>query len=332
MLTASVLICVVAPVHAIGQEQKSGQKKPNATSRQPTALKAPLTVLNYNVWNGFDRGNSYDSAVAWVKKLDPEIAGWQELVRWNENRLKKAALDWNHPFAATLKQGGYNIGLTSKTPIEVIARKTAGFHHGYLHCRTAGIDVIVCHLWPGKRTEQMREAKLLRNLVNRLDKEGKHVLLMGDFNAHSMTDESWLNQQKPLIERRLPVDEKKSAKDRFIRNGKYVFDIMDLIQEAPLRDIVFEKFRLNYPEPTKSQRLQLGSFPTRVLDHVKTPETQSGFLERIDFILATSGLADQCDDARVCRNEEVLDTISDHYPVVASFGKKVSEPEAANQK
>jgi len=55
------------------------------------------------------------------------------------------------------------------------------------------------------------------------------------------------------------------------------------------------------------------------LGHVKTVELQRGFLERIDFILTTPGLAKRCISAGVAREPEVLETISDHYPVIAVF-------------
>ena len=295
--------------------QKLGQRRTAKTFK----LEKPLTVLNYNVFNGFRGGRSYKPTVAWVNTVKPDIAAWQELVGWNEARLKKAANDWHHPHAATLKGGGYNIGITSRTPIEVIARNTKGFHHGYLHCRTAGIDVIVCHLWPAGVRQQLGEADQLRDLVRRLAKEGRQVILMGDFNAHAATDKPWLDKQQPLLDRRKVGDAKKRPEDRFIVDGKYIFPIMNRILEAPLHDLVHERFATAHPKPTPAEALQLGSFPTRVLGHVKTPELQRGFLERIDFILTTPALAKHCTSAKVCREPKVLETISDHYPVVAIF-------------
>jgi len=50
-------------------------------------------------------------------------------------------------------------------------------------------------------------------------------------------------------------------------------------------------------------------------------ELQRGFLERIDFILTTPGLAKRCISAGVAREPAVLETISDHYPVIAIFKK-----------
>ncbi|MGB1745200.1 MAG: endonuclease/exonuclease/phosphatase family protein, partial [Limisphaerales bacterium] len=201
-----------------------------------------LKVLNYNVFNSHRHGKSYEAAVKWVNTVKPDIAGWQELVGWNEAKLKKLTNEWHHPHAAALKSGGYNIGLTSRTPIEVVARHQKGFWHGYLHCRTAGLDVIVCHLWPGGVRQQMGEANQLHALVTRLHKEGREVILMGDFNAHAASDKAWLDKQQPLLERRSSGDAKKHPEDRFIVNGKYTFPIMNRILEAPLHDVVRTKF------------------------------------------------------------------------------------------
>ncbi|NQT40588.1 MAG: endonuclease/exonuclease/phosphatase family protein [Planctomycetes bacterium] len=285
-------------------------------------LEKPLTVICYNVFNGFHYGRSFQTTSQWVRTVEPDIAGWQELVGWNEERLKRAATNWGHDHAATLKGGGYNIGLTSRQPIEVLQRRTKDYWHGYLHCRTAGVDVIVTHLWPGSRRGQTREAAILRDLVIRLQKEGRQVILMGDFNAHAATDDAWVNRQTALIERRLPGDAKKRPEDRFIVGGKFNFAVMDTVLEAPLHDLVREKFDAVHPHPTYAEELQLGSFPTRILPHAKTPAEQATFLERIDFILATPGLASHCTRAKVYRSPDLLETTSDHYPVLAEFAPR----------
>ena len=283
-------------------------------------IKKPLTVLNYNVWNSFNHNKSYTQTIQWVNRLEPDIAGWQELVGWNEEKLKAAAVDWKHPYAAALKEGGYNIGLTSKYPIKVIERRTKDFHHGFLHCQTAGIDVIVCHLWPGKRREQIKEAVQIRDRVVELEKGGREVLLMGDFNAHAASDAIWLNQQKDLIQRRSVGDVKKNLNDRFIRDGKYTFDVMSVIQKAPVIDLVREEFDKS-DERRVNAIAKLGSFPTKILPHANTSKKQKNFLERIDFIFATRGLAKKCNWANV-RRDEVTNKFSDHYPVTAKFGVK----------
>jgi len=316
----SVWISIVALCFAAGVSQQP------LLAWQPE-LKTPLTVLNYNVWNSFNHNKSYDETIQWVNRLEPDVAAWQELVGWNEQKLKDAAGDWNHPYAAALKDGGYNIGLTSKFPIEVIERRTEKYHHGFLHCRTAGIDVIVCHLWPGKRREQIQEAAQIRDRIIELEKAGHEVLLMGDFNAHAESDASWLNQQTDLIQRRTEGDEKKAPEDRFIHDEKYTFDVMNVILEAPIDDLVREQF--DRTRDAKSNVIgqslaKLGSFPSRILEHANTPESQNRFLERIDFIFATKGLAKQCNFAGV-RRDDVTNSFSDHYPLIAKFGVKQTD-------
>ncbi|MBT5883502.1 MAG: hypothetical protein HOH50_04655, partial [Planctomycetaceae bacterium] len=161
-------------------------------------------------------------------------------------------------------------------------------------------------------------------LVVRLDQQGREIILMGDFNAHSRTDQSWIDQQQPLIDHRWPGNENKMLADRFIVDGKWNFDVMNKIMEAPLQDVVRNKFDLQHPQPSYKSLLDLASYPTTVLGHVNTPEKQEGFLERIDFILASPDLAKRCQSAEIVRDDKPLESISDHYPVMAVF--KVNEP------
>ncbi|MCP5532614.1 MAG: hypothetical protein H7A49_12600 [Akkermansiaceae bacterium] len=63
------------------------------------------------------------------------------------------------------------------------------------------------------------------------------------------------------------------------------------------------------------------TFPSRILDHVRTPEAQKGFLERIDFILTDPATAATCRSVDYPADAE-LDTISDHDPVIARFGPR----------
>lgn len=66
------------------------------------------------------------------------------------------------------------------------------------------------------------------------------------------------------------------------------------------------------------------SFAKTILGHSNTPQLQSGFLERIDFILSSPKLSQQITEAAVKRNEPVLEIISDHYTVFTKF--KLTSP------
>ena len=97
---------------------------------------------------------------------------------------------------------------------------------------------------------------------------------------------------------------------------------MKTILQSPLIDIVHSQFEQTNKSPSYEQSLQLGSFPTTVLSHSNTPKLQSGFLERIDFILSSPNLSQRMTEAAVKRDEPVLEIISDHYPVIAKFKLK----------
>ena len=164
-----------------------GSSASNLFATDPPPAKA-WKVVCYNVFNGFRGGQSFKKTVKWINAQKSDVLGLQELLGWNEAKLKEAALKWKHPYAVTLKGGGYNIGLTSVDPIEVIERRTKGFHHGVLHCRVRGIDILVTHLWPGGVPQQLGEVKVLTDIVRKMRKKGRQVLVMGDFNAHASSD------------------------------------------------------------------------------------------------------------------------------------------------
>ena len=77
---------------------------------------------------------------------------------------------------------------TSSAPIEVLERRVKGWHHGFLHARTQGIDVFVVHFWPTKPAE----ASIVGELAASTMAAGRPVLVLGDFNALIRCDEPYL--------------------------------------------------------------------------------------------------------------------------------------------
>jgi exonuclease III len=279
----------------------------------------PWTVVNYNVLVGFRNGASQEEGVAWIREQHPDVVALQELSGWDESKLREIAAGWGHPHVAVLKEGGFNLGVTSREPLKVVERRTADFHHGMLHVQVDGIDVIVTHLWPGLRSEQLLEAKIVREAVEKAHQNGQEVLLVGDFNAHSAVDRSMLAEQQPLIKHRTPADDKRPMGEKFIVDGEFTFDIMEEILKAPLTDLAYAQSLRLHPTADLPAQFATATFPTRFLGHAATPESQQGYLERIDFMLATLNLAAQCVLAEVKRDDPRLERISDHYPTVARF-------------
>lgn len=268
------------------------------------------TIVSWNVWNGFDGGRTTEQAATWLAGQAPDIVALQELVGIDEESLGRLAERWGHDYAATSKPDGYALGLTSNKPIEVIERRTAGLHHGYLHARVAGVDYVVVHLHPGSWEYRLRESHVIAELVGRLRGEGRPVVVLGDLNAHSAHDRAALAAQLPLLERRAQGN----GGNR--RGAGFDHEVLANVVGAGLVDL--GALHLD------GDPVFAGTFPTRVLEHAATPETQAGFLERIDYILCDPRSAAFCSGVRFPRNP-VLDQISDHYPVVAHFDLGLGE-------
>lgn len=279
----------------------------------------PWTVVNYNVLVGFRNGASQAEGVAWIREQDPDVVALQELSGWDEAKLREVAAGWGHPHVALLKEKGFNLGVTSREPMHVVERRTADFHHGMLHVQVDEVDLIVTHLWPGLRSEQRLEARIVREAVEAAHRGGREVLLVGDFNAHSSVDHEMLALQQPLIKHRTPADDKRPLGEKFIVDGAFIFEVMDEILAGPLTDLAHAQLLRLHPNPSLAEQFETATFPTRYLGHAATPESQQGYLERIDFMLATPGLAAQCMLAEVKRDDPRLERISDHYPTVARF-------------
>jgi len=262
-----------------------------------------LEIITWNTLVGFRDKSQLEGATAWLADRKPDLVALQELNGFTEESLREAAIGWGHEHAVMAKERGYPVGLTSRTPIEVVERRLKGMHHGYLHARTAGLDVIVVHLNPGDWEFRRREVAILAPLVERLIAEEREVVVLGDFNTHHPLDCAHLAGQAPLIERR--------AKGKnLIARRVFDYGVLARFAEAGLHDPVWRFLG--------EEAATIGTFPTRVLEHAATEETQRGFLERIDFVLLAPRTLRRCTAVSLPR-DPVLDVASDHYPVTVSL-------------
>lgn len=259
------------------------------------AAAGELKVVTWNVWNGFNGGRTSDLAAGWLARQKPDLVALQELNGVGAEGLAKLASRWDHPHVVILKENGYPVGLTSRAPIEVVARHRQGLWHGCLQARTQGLEVLVVHLHPGDWRWREREMGALTAIIRPLVAAGRRVAVMGDFNAHSPADRGFLSGQGALRERRQGPN---------LRDGQFDHGVMEGFLAAGLAD----------PSSTPAPRNR--TFPTRVLAHAADPASQRGFLERIDFILLDPRTAAGCRELGY-PDDPVLDKVSDHYPVVA---------------
>lgn len=277
------------------QPDEAAARKPGSTH-----------VITWNVLRGFLDRTQVEAAQTWLDAQAPDVVALQEVNGFTEARLLETARAWGHGHAVMAKESGYPVALTSRTPIEVMERRLEGMHHGYLHARTAGLDVVVVHLHPGDWAFRRREVAVLTPLIQRLTAAGREVVVLGDFNAHHPLDCAHLDGQTPLRERR-------AGGKNLIDQRTFDYGVLARFAEAGVADAAY---RVLGEEATSG-----GTFPSRVLGHSKTPEAQAGFLERIDFILLSPAAMARATAATMPRGG-VLDEVSDHYPVTVTLGPR----------
>lgn len=286
------LLCLL-PAHLFGETEKDISE---------------LRVLSYNVWYGFTKQPERKTKVIeYVKSLKPDIVSLQELNSYTEEKLAEDARAWGHPHSALLKTGGFPTGITSRFPIKEISRTLEGYHHGMLSCKTGGVRVYVVHLHPGHWKIRHGEVDLLtRELAKRDPLE--RILLAGDFNTFSPKDREQYEKTPDIVPffRRL---DKRWKSNRNLRDDQLDYTHLEKIEKAGYLDLVAGK-RTRF----------LGTFPTK-----NRPGEDNGPSRRLDYFFANRSLASLCKSA-VCLVNEKTSYLSDHYPVLAVFSLKDSQP------
>lgn len=249
------------------------------------AGKQTLKIINWNVLYGFNHGRSIGEAVQWINQQEPDVAAFQELNGIPEEKLGDLASKWGHSHAVTHKEHGFPVGITSRKPIEILERRTDGFHHGFLHCKTYDIHFFVVHFWPGKAEEVREILDRTTPLVN----QNKRVVILGDFNGCSRKDETFLNTSATL------------------REKDYTF--VDMVEAAGFIDLVHKhdpEAKISCPSPI--------TIPEWSGDMAELKKKQY----RIDFIFTDDRLGSESVSGTIALAAE-LNTISDHYPVIVEL-------------
>lgn len=260
----------------------------NVVSAQTTRAnpdKSNFKVVCWNVLYGFNHGQSVEEGAKWLTEQAPDVVALQELNRYTSESLNQLAQNWGHKHSAILKEKGFPVGLSSRQPIEVLERKVEGFHHGYLHCKTCGIHFFVVHFWPRKD----HEAEHVLNKATALLARGERVIVLGDLNTHSRKDKEFLERA-----------------DR-----ETWFTVTDNLEAGGFVDLVHKHDRKSkYSAPT----------PITIPKWSANLEEVRSKRQRIDFIFADGKLQASSVHGTILTSE-VLDGISDHYPVVAEFNR-----------
>lgn len=279
------------------------------------AQEGTLKVITYNIWNGYDWGEDEDRrnrVNAWVNNQNPDIVALQELCKYTSEKLAEDAHSWGHDYSILLKTNGYSVGLTSKYPIELKEKIRKGMHHGALHCKTMGIDVFVIHFHPGSFQRRREEVAIILDKLAQVRETNPNYIVLGDFNAQSPIDADLYDPDGPLLSRLRKSNEDKPETGNLF-NADLDYAVMSSLLAFPLIDVC-QKFTEGMD--------QRGSFPGQVLGEVndEPKEELISRMERIDYIMVSPALSIKCIDAKVCNGEDNY-FLSDHYPVIAEFGK-----------
>ncbi|MDG1856844.1 MAG: endonuclease/exonuclease/phosphatase family protein [Verrucomicrobiota bacterium] len=259
-----------------------------------------LKLLSYNVWYGFsEKAERKDNWLKFMNDQAPDIVSLQELNDYTPEKLAGDARKWGHTHSVLLKEDGFPTGITSSQSITEVKRMTEGFHHGLLSCKTHGIHVYSIHLHPGNWEIRLREVELLLKEVAKLPPNAK-VVLVGDFNTFSPHDKAAYDQADDMIPffKRLDI----RTKGKNLRNGQLDYRHLKNLEDAGFVDLIHRK-----------RKAFIGTFPTPL-----RAGEDMGPDRRLDYILASPGLAASCLTAK-CIVNETTGLLSDHQPVSAVF-------------
>lgn len=265
--------------------------------------KTGLTVLSYNVKDGFESKNksNMDRFIQWVSQMDPDVIVFQELVSFKHVDLTTLAKTYGHDFSVLLKEDGYPTGITSKQEIKNIERVfiTSKFSpyrvHGYINAETSGLNIFAVHFSSQSNDLVLQEAEHVITQAKLKSVNGP-VLISGDFNSISPVDEQllgskfWTVSMQKYRPARVPFD----------------YRTMRLFEDSDFKDAVTLNGNTFYK----------ASFPTR------TDYLGADFLGfRLDYSYFSEALSQQCDYAEILQ-DPYTNIASDHYPFLMHFDIK----------
>ncbi len=272
--------------------------------------KPSLKVMSYNIWNGFDFGKDTirkEKFITYMKDQAPDVAAFQELCAYTQEKLLKDAKKWGHNFAEIVKTSGYPVGITSNEPIIVVERILDNMHHGVLHCRTKGIDFMVVHFSPFSHKKRHEEANVILSKLAKIRKETNKYMVLGDFNAVSPFDANYYKGNEEMMTS-FREAEKQHEHVRNLLNNELEYGAISAFLSFPLIDVV-QKYTIGL-----AQRI---SCPTQVFEKQKGSGRHPNST-RVDYILTSQLLRNSCTNAWVCNGPDTF-YLSDHYPVIAEF-------------
>lgn len=285
-------ISVVSPKYEPCKEQISYDGKYETKVEITLKPTKSISVLSYNVLNGFDNKTSKKQRfLDWIQTYDPDIMLFQELNNFTEASLLEFAKQYGHEYAYLTKETGYPTGLTSKYPITDVEKVLRGSdpniytYHGFIHAKCQGIDIFVIHLSPFELKDRITEiTNIMDEKIKQLPADAK-VLVAGDFNSYNAYD---AKAYGPKFE---------TERLKYSPTVALSYEVTDFLLENGFKDA----FTLYSNEHFKQ------SIP------VSTTEFPENKGCRYDYIMLSKNLANDCTYSDILR-EKTTNVLSDHYP------------------
>lgn len=259
--------------------------------------KKTFMIITWNVYEGMklDTTQNKIAFTKWIKEKDPDVMAFQEMNGFTQTKLEALARSYGHAYAVLLKDTGFPVALTSKSPITNIEKVIDNMHHGYIQARVSGITFFVVHLSPHKYQKRQEEINtVLTAAASASDK--RKTIILGDFNAQSPQDSIFYIDGK-MVEVQKILKTKNPVYDN-LRNGELDYNVVRTVLAKSYIDPIYNPKALHI-----SFSADIQGDPD--LKYNKT---------RIDYIFFNSFFKRKIEKAFIIR-DEFTDVVSDHYPV-----------------
>ena len=272
----------------------------------------PLKVMSYNVLYGFNHGKQIDAGAKWIASQSVDFLALQEMYKFTPERLSMLAKRWGHQHSYYYKRKpgkGISLAFTSKFPINDVQILEEGVNRGFLLLESGGIHFIVVHLTSQRLGDRQQESSYISSTIKQLIEAGEKLVVLGDFNAMSALD----HQRHSNMEIELQAMRDHPKKRLNLNANNFDTSILKSYYELGLYDSTYYQLI----DSDKKDKL-IGTWPSMAVKKVTSKEIQQQRFMRIDYILTSQNLVDNIIDADVLNRSDaqVLDQISDHYPVI----------------
>ena len=129
----------------------------------------------------------------------PDVIALQELKRFDSKKLTTFASSYGHNYSIIFNRKTQQpTGLTSKYPIDYLEGNHANYNGTDLagtfaaKLRNNPIVFIVVHLRSNNKRNREIESRYVLELYQKYRDLDNHVILLGDFNSHTITDREYL--------------------------------------------------------------------------------------------------------------------------------------------